>query len=208
MRKLRQIIVWTAVLIALFFLLEKFNVIPALHNPFSSKPIVIDQTPVVIKEIKSIGQLITYTSFDEVVADSLIITRGAAFVNSLNRLFPVPLLPPADKQLVLIARGKVLTGVDLTTLRSEDVVFKNDTVRLALPKAKILEAIINPSGFETFIEKGNWTQNEVTLVKIKARRKMIERALQQNIIEKADVKAKADMKNFLQNMGYRHVLVN
>lgn len=174
---------------------------------FAARPMSIDKTPILIKEIKSIGQLITYTSYDEVVADSVIVTRGSAFVNAFNRLSPVPLLPSADKQLVLIVRGKVLVGTDLSMLTDTSVAIKNDTVTLFLPKPKIFEAIVNPSDFETFVEKGNWTSKEVMLVKIKARRKLEARALQQNILAKADIKAKAILQNFLGILGYKNVLI-
>ena len=174
---------------------------------FAARPMSIDKTPILVNEIKSIGQLITYTSYDEVVADSVIVTRGSAFVNAFNRLSPVPLLPSADKQLVLIVRGKVLVGTDLSMLTDTSVTIKNDTVTLVLPKPKIFEAIVNPSDFETFVEKGNWTSKEVMLVKIKARRKLEARALQQNILAKADIKAKTILQNFLGTMGYKNVLI-
>jgi hypothetical protein len=178
-----------------------------MKNIFASKEITIDQTPILIKEIKSIGQLITYTSFDEVVADTTIKTKGSAFVNGFNRFTPVPILPSADKQLVIIGRGKILVGTDLTLLSDSSVIIKNDTVRVHLPKAQILDAILNPSDFETFVEKGEWSNDEVIRVKAKARRKMIEHALRQNILAKADAKAKLIMENFLHNMGHKHVEV-
>jgi hypothetical protein len=76
-----------------------------------------------------------------------------------------------------------------------------------LPKAQIIDAIVNPSDFETFVERGNWSEAEVRLVKMKAYRKMVEHALQQNILQKADAKAKAIMEDFLGNLNFRHVEV-
>ncbi len=207
MRKVRNLTITIIIIVASYWLLQKSEVLPSLKDIFGAKPVVIDETPILIKEIKSIGQLITYTSFDEVVADSMIITPGAAFVNAFNRLSPVPLLPPADKQLVIIGRGKVLAGTDLSLLTDTSVIIKNDTVTLFLPKPKIIDAIINPSDFETFVEKGNWTSREVTLVKLKARRKLEARALQQNILAKADTKAKTILQDFLSSMGYKKVLI-
>ena len=192
---------------ATYWLLPDSDALRSWKTIFAARPISIDKTPILIKEIKSIGQLITYTSYDEVVADSVIVTRGSAFVNAFNRLSPVPLLPSADKQLVLIVRGKVLVGTDLSMLTDTSVTIKDDTVTLVLPKPKIFEAIVNPSDFETFVEKGNWTSKEVMLVKIKARRKLEARALQQNILAKADIKAKTILQNFLGTMGYKNVLI-
>lgn len=192
---------------ATYWMLPNSDALRSWEAMFAARPMSIDKTPILIKEIKSIGQLITYTSYDEVVADSVIVTRGSAFVNAFNRLAPIPLLPSADKQLVLIVRGKVLVGTDLSMLTDTSVIIKNDTVTLFLPKPKIFEAIVNPSDFETFVEKGNWTSKEVMLVKIKARRKLEARALQQNILAKADTKAKTILQDFLGSMGYKNVLI-
>lgn len=192
---------------ATFWLLPDSDALRSWEAIFSARPVSIDKTPILIKEIKSIGQLITYTSYDEVVADSVIVTRGSAFVNAFNRLSPVPLLPSADKQLVLIVRGKVLVGTDLSMLTDTSVTIKNDAVTIFLPKPKIFEAIVNPSDFETFVEKGNWTSKEVMLVKIKARRELEARALQQNILAKADIKAKTILQDFLGTMGYKKVFI-
>lgn len=202
MRKFRKIFIAASIILFGYWWLTTV-LVPSMKNIFASKPLVIDKTPIVIKEIKSIGQLITYSLSDEVVADTTIATRGSAFVNAFNKFIPV--LPSADKQLVLIGRGKILIGTNLSLLTDSSVVIKNDTVSIHLPPVQILDAVLNPSDFETFVEKGPWSNNEVILVKAKARRKMIEHALQQNIFPKADAKAKAIIENFLRNMGYKEV---
>lgn len=206
MRKRRKTIAALIIIFAILWLLSSLDLLPSL-NIFKPKAVVIDETPILIKEIKSIGQLVTYTSFDEVVVSSIMASKGSAFVNSVNRLSPVPVLPSADKQLVLIVRGKILAGTNLSLLNGSSIVIKNDTVRLFLPKPQILDAIVNPSDFETFVESGLWSSNEITQVKISARKKMIDRALQQNILEKAGSKSKAIMENFLGSMGYKNVFV-
>jgi hypothetical protein len=206
MRKAASIITKVIFVLVCYWFITRV-VVPSMKNVFTSEKVSIDETPIVIKEIKSIGQLITYTSFDEVVADTTIKTKGSAFVNGFNRFTPVPVLPSADKQLVIIGRGKILAGVNLSLLTDSSVTIKNDFLRVYLPKAQILDAILNPSDFETFVENGEWSNDEVIRVKATARRKMIERALQQNILTKADAKAKIIMDNFLHNMGYSHVEV-
>lgn len=207
LRKLRKVITAILIIIAAYWLLQKTHIVPSIRDVFGAKPVVIDETPILIKEIKSIGQLITYTSYDEVVADSVIVTRGSDFVNAFNHLSPVPLLPSADKQLVLIAKGKVLAGINLSMLTDSSLTIRNDTITLFLPKAEIIDAIVNPSDFEVFIEKGQLTSQEVTLVKLQARRKLQARALQQNILAKSDAKAKAVLQDFLGSLGYGKVVV-
>lgn len=207
MRKLRNILITIFIIIAAYWLLQKTYVLPSLKDIFGARPVVIDETPILIKEIRSIGQLITYTAYDEVVADTVISTPGSAFVNAFNHLSSVPVLPSADKQLVLVCKGMVLAGVDLSLLTDTSLTVCNDTVTLILPKTKIIDAIANPSDFEVFIEKGPLTSQEATLVKLQARRKLEARALQQNMLAKADAKAKMVMQDFLGNLGYRKVVV-
>jgi hypothetical protein len=108
---------------------------------------------------------------------------------------------------VLIAKGRVLAGTNLQQLSADNFTINNDTITLRLPRAVILETIINPSDFETFEEHGAWSEAEVQAVKATARRKIVERALQRNILQKADKKAKAIMESFLLNAGYKVVYV-
>jgi hypothetical protein len=178
MRKLKNLIITIIVIGASFWVLQKVKILPSMKDVFGAKPVVIDETPLLIKDIRSIGQLITYSFFDEVVADSTVVTRVSAFVNAFNHLTPVPLLPSPDKQLVLIGRGKVLAGTDLSRITDTGVIIRNDTVTIYLPKAKILTTILNPGDFETFVQKGIWTNEEVIRVKLKARKKIEEHALQ------------------------------
>jgi hypothetical protein len=206
MRQLKKIIFILLIVVAGGWLLKKIATFPLLNNIFAPKLVVIDETPILIKEIKSIGQLITYTAFDEVVADSLIVSRGSAFINSFNSLAPIPILPSTSRQLVLIGRGKILAGTNLQLMTDSAISIKNDTVTVRLPKAQILDAILNPGDFETFVEKGDWSAQEVILVKAQARRKMIDRAVRQNILQKADEKSKSVLENFLRSTGYKEVI--
>ncbi|MDB5193232.1 MAG: hypothetical protein JWQ96_2795, partial [Segetibacter sp.] len=206
-RRLRKLLVLLLLAIAGVWFFQKLNIIPTWNEVFKSKPVVIDETPMLVKQIKSIGQLVTATAYDEVVVDSFIATRGSAFVNAFNKVVPVPILPPADKQIVLIAKGKVLAGIDLKLLKDEIVKVVADTVTIILPRAKILDAITNPADFETFIEKGEWTNEAVNAVKQQAKQKMIDRATAQMILEKAQNKAKTVMENFITTIGFAVVNV-
>jgi hypothetical protein len=207
MRRLRKIILTLVIVVGAYWVFQKLEIIPSLKDIFAPKPVVLDETPILIKEIKSIGQLVTYSASDEVVADSTIVSKVSAFINSFNRIIPFAAIPPIDKRLVLIGRGKVLAGTNLALLHDSSLHIINDTVTLIMPRAQILDAILNPGDFETFVERGEWSSQEVAMVKIQARRKIIERALRQNILQNADDKARLVMENFLRNMGYKRVLV-
>jgi Protein of unknown function (DUF4230) len=194
---------WYAAGIAiLYFILVRLDVLPSLQNIFSSKPLTIDNTPIFIKEVKNIAQLMTVMSYDEVVIDSS---------KTKTITLPALLFPSSAVQankLVIIARGKIIAGIDLQELDENKIFIKDDSVSITLPKVKILDAIANPSDYEIFTEDGTWTPDEVNAVKVRAREKMITRSIQQGILQKAGIKSKLIMENFLRSAGFKRITVN
>jgi hypothetical protein len=191
-------------LLATVLLLQQIKWLPSFKDVFKSQPLEIDNTPLVIKEINALAQLITITAYNEVVIEQTI--KGAP-------VFSGPLVPSLpgmrfpDKKIILIGKGMVLAGVDLAKLSDKDISVKGDSVALKLPKALLLQVILNPSDFETFEETGVWTDDEVRVVKQKLKDKLIITVLRQNIIQKAGDKAKLIMENFLQDAGFKKVTV-
>jgi hypothetical protein len=179
-------------LLTVILIMKKMDWLPS-WNIFSSKPVTIDNTPILIKEIRSLGQVITATFYDEVVVDSTV-------KHSFSQL------PITDDHLVIIARGKVLAGIDLKLLTDSSISVTKDTVWMHLPQTKIIDVIINPDDFETFEETGKWTPEAVTAVKIKAKTKITANAYNKNIIDKATRKAKAVLQDFLHAAGFKVVL--
>jgi hypothetical protein len=108
---------------------------------------------------------------------------------------------------VLIGRGKVLAGINMNQLQENNLRISGDTVWLTTPKAVIIDAILNPTDFETFEEEGTWTSAEIIPIKVDARQKMINRAIQKNILVTADRKAVAIMEKFLYAAGFKVAVV-
>ena len=206
MSKFLQKLLLAAVVIALLLLLFTNMIhLPSLKNIFSSKPVVIEETPVIIKEINTLAQLITVTFTDEVVMDTSKTGNG---MPSLLPLTIGTLLTPSVDELVIIGRGKVLAGTDLKNLREKDITVTGDSIHVLLPDAKILETIINPSGFETFVEKGNWSDEAVTALKMKIRDTIARHAIQQNILQQANARCKNIISIFLKNTGFKKVQID
>jgi hypothetical protein len=180
---------------------RRIKLLPSFKDIFDPAPITIDNTPILVKEINNLSQLITITAYSEIVVDSV-------------KPFTVPILPGVavpihsfDDEIVLIGKGKVLAGVDLAKIQEKDIYVKDDSVAITLPKAEILQVITNPSDFETFTEKGNWNDSEVIAVKVKLRDKMIAAAMKQDILPKAAAIANIMMENFLRSVGFKKVTV-
>ncbi len=203
MRKvLQKYLVIIGAVLLIIFLFQKINWLPSFKNIFHSKPINIEETPVIIQQINSLAQLITVTFTDEVVMDTAKIGNG---LPSLLLTAIGTVLTPGIGKLVIIGRGKVLVGTDLKKLQQKDIYTAGDSVHVLLPHAKILQTIVNPSDFETFIEDGTWNDAAVTALKIKIRNTINEHAIEQNILEQADARSENIIETFLKNTGFKKV---
>lgn len=203
MKFFRNYILVVVGIVIVITLLQKFKVLPSWDNLFSAKPVVIDETPILISEIKELAEMITVTSFDEVVVDSV----KASKYDVINNLtgFSVPTLSPTPDRLVIIAKGKVLAGTDLSGLMPDDIYVKDDSISMVLPPARVLDVITNPSDFSTFTETGEWPPAAVTAVKQKARDRIIRRALNNGILNRAQLRAGSVMESFLRSLGYKRI---
>jgi hypothetical protein len=203
-KALQKYLVIAAVALMIIFLFQKINWLPSFKNIFKSQPVLIEETPIIITEINSLAQLITITFTDEIVMDT------AKIGNGMPSLLPTnigTMLVPGMDRLVIIGRGKVLVGTNLKDIQEKDIQVTGDSIHVLLPHAKILQTIMNPSDFETFDEKGNWSEDAVTALKIKIRNEMNRHAIQQNVLQRADERCKKIIETFLRNAGFKKVAI-
>ena len=105
----------------------------------------------------------------------------------------------------MIIKGRVTAGIDLKNVSDKDVFVQDDSVSIKMPAAKITDVFLNPSGIETFYEQGSWSNEEVTLVKQSARRKLLAEADRQQLLKKANAKAKAVLEQFLRAAQFKKI---
>jgi Protein of unknown function (DUF4230) len=202
----RRLLVAVFVAAVLFFLARHTSLFPTFKNPFREKAILVDQTPLLVNEIRDIAQLMTVEAYNEVVVDSTKYPFGIS-PRIFNAIPGHPLTLLGGSQLVLIVKGKVIAGVDLKTLDSNNVQIKGDSLFVQLPSAHVLDVITNPSDVETFIETGTWTEVASVALQNKARNQLVQQALAQGALQQADAKARSLVYELLKNMDYKAVFV-
>ena len=156
-----------------------------INNLFKDNPLVIDETFNVVEEIHKIGEFTTATYYQE------------------NVVYKTK----KKDELVLIIKGKVRVGFDLSSLSNEDIVVYSETIKLRLPQVKIFDVITNPSGYETYEESGKWTFEEVTEFKKEARDIIEKNALESGILQLAETTAIEKLANMLQTLGFKEVII-
>lgn len=193
-RVIKKYITIIILLLLTIFVFQKMNWLPSFRNIFRSEPVTIDNTSILIKEINNLSQLITVTSYNEVVMDS---------VKAIKRI-PGKFSPSLKASIVLIGKGKVMAGIDLKKIREQDVNLINDSINIALPSAEIIHTILNPSDYETFDEIGTWSPEEVTQIKIRIRERINRIAIEQQLLQRATQRGKIILESFIRSAGFKH----
>lgn len=141
-------IILLLLLAGVIFLAYKFDLFP-------KRTLKIDKTVNVVDEVQKIGEFSTACYYEEVVVKN---TKSSEINNSY-----LGSLVKADfqDQLVVIARGKVKAGFDLTKLGKDDLIVRHDTISVNLPPVEVFDVIVNPSDYEVYVEDGTWSHDEV-----------------------------------------------
>lgn len=109
----------------------------------------------------------------------------------------------SSKNIVLIVRGKIRMGFDLTKMETE--VVNDSTINLTLPEVQILDIITNPSDVRTFSEKGKWSHERVTITKNAARAKLLELVMEDNMLATAEENGKRQLSAIFSAFGFKQV---
>ena len=189
-----------AVLLVVFLLVGAFLLHRGVRQ--EKRPLTIDDTPVIVTTIRSLGELTTACYYDEMVLSR---TKENAFSSSALGSLAEGLGKDVDDHLVLIAKGTVRAGLDLMDMSEEDVRFVGDTAYIRLPAPQYLDLIVNPSDFEVFAETGKWTHEEITGLQETARTRLLMGADHYGLKSRAYAGAMDAVTELLVASGYTYI---
>ena len=189
-----------AVLLVVFLLVGAFLLHRGVRQ--EKRPLTIDDTPVIVTTIRSLGELTTACYYDEMVLSR---TKENAFSSSALGSLAEGLGKDVDDHLVLIAKGTVRAGLDLMDMSEEDVRFVGDTAYIRLPAPQYLDVIVNPSDFEVFAETGKWTHEEITGLQETARTRLLMGADHYGLKSRAYAGAMDAVTELLIASGYTYI---
>jgi hypothetical protein len=165
--------------------------------------LTIDDTPVIVTKIRSLGELTTACYYDEIVLTG---TKQNLFSASpLGSIARDGFGKDVDDHLVIIAKGTVRAGIDLMEMTDDRLRFSGDTVFVRLPAPQYLDIIVNPSDFEVFVESGKWAHEEVTKLQDTARQRLLMEADHAGLKRKAYEGAMDAVTDLLVASGYTYI---
>ena len=192
-------IILIIILLAGYILLILFSLdkIPSFEDIFKPRMAKISATPVLINEVKAISELFSVCYHEEIVIDSSVTDVGSILGLDVH----------STKKLVYIVTGRVYAGIDLSQIDHNSFTVHDSVMHIRLSKPIILEVVINPSDFTTFVETGRWSFEEVTALKIRAREKILQRAIGKGILKKSKENGIKSLKSFYSHLGFKEVMI-
>jgi len=119
------------------------------------------------------------------------------------------LAPLFGDRLLFVGHGYVIAGIDLSKIRSEDIVFEDGILVLRLPKAEVFVATLdNNQSYVYDRETGLLTHGDINLettARQAAEGQIKQAALDDGILEQAQTNAELYLESLLNELGYPEV---
>ena len=165
-----------------------------------ARELEIDRTAAVVEQVRRIGELSSAGYYEELVLTD----RDESYLGELKRASGLNRVT-GNSDFVLICKGRVRAGFDLTKVQGSDFATSGDTLRVALPPVEILDVVINPADYELFA--GHRTHEETTGLLLQAKQRLRADAIRDGVLEQAERSAENQLRNLFSAMGYREVLI-
>ena len=108
-------------------------------------------------------------------------------------------------EIVIITRGVVRAGYDLSKIDANDLSIRKDTISVKLPEAELFDIIINPSHNDVFVEEGVWSHEEVTALQVDYKNKLKDNAIASGLLEKAEKTGREKLQSLFKTFGFNVV---
>jgi len=165
-------------------------------NLLHPTPTVIPDPVTIVDKVRAVAQLQTihYTVEKIITAE---VNQGI-----LGPLF--------GDRLLFVAHGYVIAGVDMGKMTPEDMWLEDGMLHVRLPQAEILVATLdNQKSYVYDRETGAFTHgdpNLETAARQVAEEEIRKAALEDDILEQAQVNANVFLERFFQSLGYQTVI--
>jgi hypothetical protein len=167
-----------------------------VSNLLNPTPTIIPDPVTYINEVRALARLETIQySVEKVITGE---TGGGTF----QALF-------GDK-ILFVGHGTVIAGIDMAKLQPEDMRFENGVLTVRLPPAEIfIAALNNEKSYVYDRDTGVLTKPDInleTLVRQRAEEEILKAALEDGILEQAQLNAEAYLLKFFAALGYPNTI--
>jgi hypothetical protein len=167
-----------------------------VSNLLNPTPTIIPDPVTYINEIRALARLETIQySVEKVITGE---TGGGTF----QSLF-------GDK-ILFVGHGTVIAGIDMSKMQPEDMRYENGVLTVKLPPAEIfIAALNNEKSYVYDRNTGILTKPDInleTLVRQSAEQEILKAALEDGILEQAQLNAEAYLLKFFSALGFPNTI--
>ena len=206
----QQLLLWSVGGINLIILLLLFGLwrtgdraLNFVGNLFKfSTPVKIEHSTPIVEKIRNIQELSTTVQTMETIVPASAERKLGDFSLATTRL-------------LYVARGEIRAGVDLAELTDADVKVTKDKIEINLPPAKILDSKIDVNHSRVydydrgFLNLGPDVAPQLqTLAQRETLVEIVNTACSENILDRANIKAKAAITQLLNSTSEQKIVVN
>jgi len=117
-----------------------------------------------------------------------------------------------ERKILINCRAKIKAGVDLSTIKNEDIQIHGNTIEITLPPAEITSFSMDPDQIQTEMESVTWLRDGFTQSDKNELLKQGEKAIKADIINTSILKDANDnaelfVKDFYKQLGYEKVII-
>lgn len=167
-----------------------------VSNLLNPTPTIIADPVTYINEVRALARLETIQySVEKVISGE---TGGGTF----QSLF-------GDK-ILFVGHGTVIAGIDMAKIQPEDMRFENGVLTVKLPPTEVFIATLdNEKSYVYDRDTGLLTKPDInleTLVRQRAEEEILKAALEDGILQQAQVNAEAYLLKFFAALGYPNTI--
>jgi hypothetical protein len=115
----------------------------------------------------------------------------------------------AGDRLLMLVHGEAIAGIDFATLKTGDVRVERKQVRLHLPQARVLVTRLDSEKTRVYSRQTGWLvptdPNLESQVRAEAEKQLLQSALADGILQKAQENARSTITSLMQGMGFVEV---
>lgn len=169
-----------------------------LRRPVAERGLRIDKTAAVVEQVRRMGELSSAGFYEELVLTD----KDDSYLGELRRLDGVRRIAGSG-DFVIICKGRVRAGFDLTKMKPSDFSVSGDTLRVTLPPVEVLDVIINPTDYEHF--SGHRSHEETVGIILQAKQRLRADAVQAGVLDQAEASGVAGLQRLFSSLGYKQV---
>ena len=163
-----------------------------------SRGLQIDKTAAVVEQVRRMGELSSAGFYEELVLTD----KDDSYLGELRRVDGIRRIAGSG-DFVIICKGRVRAGFDLTKMKQSDFYASGDTLRVTLPPVAVLDVIINPTDYEHF--SGHRTHEETVGIILQAKQRLRADAVQAGVLDQAEASGVASLQRLFSSLGYKEV---